>query len=853
MANAPDGCAPVLAFNSSAPSVEGPRPAISVRYSEPAVSRSNQQAWQATERATTVGAQSLQDPPALMEQHNDGVRLSTASGISAISRSSDYGGAISHAASMASIAGMSHSSDIGELPLFGHESSFRDGSFHGSFISSSSMHSIDKHAEGHCDKKRVVFFGHQETTASVASQFSELPGMGDGCFHVLPVWFSSHHRMESVGTPRLTFQADDDSESEDEEHHDTVGHIMKRCTACCQMFMIHPSSSWRMAWDLLGAFLVTYECIMIPLQFLNLEETKALVVIAWLLRIYWTSDIPCSMCTGFHYPEGKAEMRPRKVMKNYFRTWFLFDFVMVSIDWIEVFMRGLSGLSAARMGKNLKGLRMLRMVRLWRLLRLKSMPNVLKNVMEAYFRSEVASIVIAILKIMLFICWLNHVIACCWYGLAYADDTEHNWLTSHMSYSSSIAYHYWSAFHWSLSGFTGNMEVFPHNTGERVFSVLVLLLIYVISASVVSSITSLMTRLEIATALEARKFHSLKQYLLDNHISARVALRVTRNAQYALSEQKKNTPESSIELLGLISDPLRVELHFEINMPVLGHHPFFRNYALYAPGMMRQVCHLGIGILSLSRGDVVFSEGEVTSFPSMFFLLDGRLNYSHRLGDVVELKPPDWFSEAILWTPWMHCGVMRAKSECRCKVLEAETFANVCTTWASSIRYAQKYGKSFVHHLNNHPRGALYLTDIDDPDMDVEWSANKALPKDSQIRHSHGRLHNLIQTKSRSSVFSRDSNSPSNRISFMGKAFSINPFRRHSHAQEAEGIGARISRSRSPPLGGRGRVTPPPGSSSSRKTPAATPEPKAERICIASEIADPDRPARQARVVKTAS
>lgn len=75
----------------------------------------------------------------------------------------------------------------------------------------------------------------------------------------------------------------------------------------------------------------------------------------------------------------------------------------------------------------------------------------------------------------------------------------------------------------------------------------------------------------------------------EHHISSRTALRVQRNAQYALDEQKRrrrevvdlikkavirrHTPEEDIELLVFLSEPLRVELRYEITMPSLRSEP----------------------------------------------------------------------------------------------------------------------------------------------------------------------------------------------------------------------------------------------------------------------------------------
>lgn len=52
-----------------------------------------------------------------------------------------------------------------------------------------------------------------------------------------------------------------------------------------------------------------------------------------------------------------------------------------------------------------------------------------------------------------------------------------------------------------------------------------------------------MTRLSIARSKETTKLAALKEYLREHHITSRTALRVQRNAQYALQEQKRHTPD----------------------------------------------------------------------------------------------------------------------------------------------------------------------------------------------------------------------------------------------------------------------------------------------------------------------
>merc|ERR1712137_889532 len=92
---------------------------------------------------------------------------------------------------------------------------------------------------------------------------------------------------------------------------------------------------------------------------------------------------------------------------------------------------------------------------------------------------------------------------------------------------------------------------------------------------IVSRLTSSMTRLYILSNTQAQQLAALRRYLGENGISSRLAVRVQRNAQHAIMEMQRFMPEEKVDLLALVSEPLRMELHFELLCPVFGVHPFF--------------------------------------------------------------------------------------------------------------------------------------------------------------------------------------------------------------------------------------------------------------------------------------
>merc|ERR1712113_961084 len=104
------------------------------------------------------------------------------------------------------------------------------------------------------------------------------------------------------------------------------------------------------------------------------------------------------------------------------------------------------------------------------------------------------------------------------------------------------------------------MIIEPRSGGERLFTMLVLLLTFLLSALFVSSITTSMTRLMIVAGKQSSQLVALRRYLFGLHISASLIVRMQRNAQHVLAEKKKTAPD----VLALISETLQVEYHYEL-------------------------------------------------------------------------------------------------------------------------------------------------------------------------------------------------------------------------------------------------------------------------------------------------
>jgi len=564
------------------------------------------------------------------------------------------------------------------------------------------------------DARRNSFLSSFSANSEAASSME--------AFCLYPVWIEekrvgaarSHaSNCQRRGALVVNDLTDSDSDSDYDVKKPHRSRLVKSALRMWGQVVLPPSSGKRVFWDVLATILLVWEAIWIPLQLLELPETPAKMAAGWAARAFWTLDLPLSFLTGFHRSDGHPELDPLAVARQYLKTWFLVDLSTLVVDWADVLL----GIDAASLGKTLKTVRLIRMLRLGKLMRVSdSLPI---GVVEQYINFRKVIIIFGVVKILVFLIWVNHVIACGWYGVALSHQGSDNWISWHNLDQHPPEYRYATAFHWSLTQFTGTMEVTPRNLSERFYAVVVLLFAFVTSASVVSAITSSMTRLEIATAQEAQQANTLKRFLYLNHIPSRLSLRVQRNAQHILSQQRWEIPEGNVELLSVVSEPLRIELHFEMHIPLLSSHPFLRKYAESGAAPMRQVCHLALTRVALSSGDVLFSEGEIPLVARTYFVIEGCMSYMDRGSMGMEtLGPSGWACEAVLWTPWVHTGTMRSKTHCSLLALDAERFQAISSQFQNQVELAQRYGEGFVSHCNSVDQDEL--TDLEDKTMGIE-------------------------------------------------------------------------------------------------------------------------------------
>eukprot|EP00929_Paragymnodinium_shiwhaense_P079396 TRINITY_DN41327_c0_g1_i1.p1 TRINITY_DN41327_c0_g1~~TRINITY_DN41327_c0_g1_i1.p1 ORF type:complete len:917 (-),score=196.65 TRINITY_DN41327_c0_g1_i1:78-2828(-) len=542
----------------------------------------------------------------------------------------------------------------------------------------------------------------------------------DGChFEILPVWEppkapsvpGAKRKATALDLARISGDLAFANFSLSEVYDDEEGEIKTKEGGWLNS-ALRPISPLRGIWDFISLLLAVWDLLFIPLQLLDPPRPAALYIISLCTSVFWTLDMPLSFVTGYFTDDGSIEVRIHRTALKYVKTWFTLDLGLVVVDWMEHASKDDGEAGLLRMGKGSRAFRIIRMIRLLRLFRMR---EVLCRALERV-QSEWFSVFSDIMRIIVIIVGYSHIIACIWWGIGNRRGTgDDTWVVMHGFLEHDFWYRYSTSLHWSLSQFAGGMdEVTPHNTMERWFAIFVFLVAFLLASMFVSSLTSSMTKLHLITSGQARKFSMLRKYLAQNAVSTKLLLRVLRNAQHALQEKQRFLPESSVELMTQISEPLRIELHYELYSPVMTAHPFFCRYMEQCPQVMRKVCHRAMKIISVTTGDIIFEAGETPQEPKMYILLKGLMQYLSIGGRAHTVNEKDWMAEATLWTQWMHLGRAKATVDCQLCTVESKKFQDIVSQFEHPDFNPRLYAKEFVTDLND-CAGELSDLRFDDP------------------------------------------------------------------------------------------------------------------------------------------
>lgn len=191
-----------------------------------------------------------------------------------------------------------------------------------------------------------------------------------------------------------------------------------------QPFVLGPRNGIQLLWSFVGSIFILWDLVTIPLEMYDIPKFLAfLEVFGYVTFGFWILDMPTHLIFGREI-NGKVELRPWKLAREYLYSWFFLDLLVISIDvGLMLLQEAMSG--GWRSARFLRTLRLLRLLRLLRVAKLQQQLTLLAN----RFLSAHAFMVMKVVAGLLMILAINHIIACCWFGIgSHAEVDGKSWI-----------------------------------------------------------------------------------------------------------------------------------------------------------------------------------------------------------------------------------------------------------------------------------------------------------------------------------------------------------------------------------------------------------------------------------------
>mmetsp|Transcript_46299 Transcript_46299/g.107720 ORF Transcript_46299/g.107720 Transcript_46299/m.107720 type:complete len:1151 (+) Transcript_46299:90-3542(+) len=471
-----------------------------------------------------------------------------------------------------------------------------------------------------------------------------------------------------------------------------------------------PNSTFIRLVEIICPLVLLNDVIMTPyILAWDIQRLLWVKTVSFFSAIYWTFFLISRFFTGY-YEEGELVMDRWRVAKYYLRHGFTLDFSLTLLDWVII------GLPASA-GQTFRYFKMFRMFKVVRLARVwKVAETLIDSVAPVGTRSK---LVVHLFKVAISTTVFSHIMSCAWYafGRHGYSDTGVRWLELSPFFASAAGagaeadasatrdatymYEYSTCFHWTLAQLTlGSADIYPTNTGERMFNVALLLTGIIFNATIVSLISSQAVEYIANRRDQTTKFQTLCRFLEQHKVETKLAVRVQRQVMDRMNTTAALIPEDDVTALAMISSALRDQLMYQIRVPhILGHELFRVWWQTDATGL-KTLCEGHVSFECYKTQDFVFVPGPEAR--GMMRVVEGQMKYTQ---DPETSKESEWLfrdvnkgeniCEAALWSVWKHVGKLECYRSCFLLCISADGLIETVQQHPVIGHMTRQYGRAF--------------------------------------------------------------------------------------------------------------------------------------------------------------
>lgn len=431
----------------------------------------------------------------------------------------------------------------------------------------------------------------------------------------------------------------DEEEEELEEFENVIEEIEEGevgIQSPSRRWVINPNIGQKHLWDLCSLIFIISEAYIIPL---NVGFDFDMPVEWYWLTVVWFSLDICLSCITGYYQDGKLVMKQRRIMKHFLMYRAVID-IPSTIPWEYLLNLGGSDQESAAYGRIARIGKILRLMRLLRLVKL----NDLVHRLEELLPGSTVVMTLTIGKMILVFTLFCHWAACTWGFLGQPEKVGHStsglppfnmadcepggpceggiqgspWMRRYALEDQALGPLYLTALNFATAIITGgDLPVLAGWWGERAYTVIMMVVSFVICSTILSQIVVFVERLSADQTEFNENLRVVIEYMVRRNVTRTLRTKVKRYLEFQFRARRKNG--EGFDFMSQLSPWLRLELKEHLNRDIILRHPLFQGLPVAA---FKRVCAIASTVL-YAPGDVVVEKGHIAG--CMFFIVVGRL------------------------------------------------------------------------------------------------------------------------------------------------------------------------------------------------------------------------------------
>ncbi|EQC26504.1 hypothetical protein SDRG_15682 [Saprolegnia diclina VS20] len=456
--------------------------------------------------------------------------------------------------------------------------------------------------------------------------------------------------------------------------------------------MLDPHSDLKLQWDLLVGALVVYTTAVVPYRVsFSIDASGFFYVFETLMDVVFTLDIMLSFRTGITSPvTGLVYYNKQHIALAYLKGWFLIDFVStVPIATVATLVDptlNSNALNTARVFRALK------LARLLKLARIRNIAHMLAKWEEEMFVNES---LLSLLKILFFVFFLAHIVACVWFYASTAN--PHSWAATiglmdenhgHKQTLQYLVSLYWAIVTMSSVGYG---DVVPQTKLEMAIAMFVMVIGVVMFGYVIGNITSLVDNLNASGRMQHERMTLIKEYIIVRSLPKMTAKRLLDHYEYYYRHRSVFDEDA---ILKNIPSILRHEVVHHVLRKFVARIDFLSEFHEGLVSDMAVAMHPFFVV----KNESIFVQHEIAAH--VFFLMKGSAtlvkSYVNQMGEteLMQLSPGVHFGEIELYHLRFGRGVRlctaMAKTYCELTFLSRQVIATIGETWPEVLIHFEK-------------------------------------------------------------------------------------------------------------------------------------------------------------------